>query len=390
MEHSNRTLASNLSIFNQLVRLAVRATTNVWRALVKWGQVYRIHMSEVHARTHPHGRLDDGHDLYGKLPSPGTADEEAAENPSPEAANPIAEQNMVFPGPTAVQASPRPARDGRSSVDAPPDEDPPEGGAAVQGPTPPPKGGPPGAKEAPISCEAGSMGVNFQRLTPHVAYYGYRYYDPQTGRWPSRDPIDERGGVNLYGFVGSNGLNRRDIFGLSPDEPGYYTGEDGATHLQGCMIVIFIGHNDEVPQKDNFDDSDGNLNEVREDTWGEDGENGGPISCGNFINISCGNLGVEWDSNGGTVNSTNPAESSIPGAPNTPEGQKVNVYSELPQKRSLAREAAEKAAEKIKSAKCCGCKEVTIVEVCVSDKIPGMKMGELRRWVAGSGDAGNP
>ena len=34
-------------------------------------------------------------------------------------------------------------------------------------------------------------------------YYGYRYYDPVTGRWPSRDPIGEKGGVNLYGFVGN-------------------------------------------------------------------------------------------------------------------------------------------------------------------------------------------
>jgi RHS repeat-associated protein len=34
-----------------------------------------------------------------------------------------------------------------------------------------------------------------------VAYYGYRYYDPVTGRWPSRDPIEERGGDNLYAFV---------------------------------------------------------------------------------------------------------------------------------------------------------------------------------------------
>lgn len=31
--------------------------------------------------------------------------------------------------------------------------------------------------------------------------YGYRYYDPVTGRWPSRDPIGERGGINLYGMV---------------------------------------------------------------------------------------------------------------------------------------------------------------------------------------------
>ena len=52
-------------------------------------------------------------------------------------------------------------------------------------------------------------------LRPRVAYYGYRYYDPQTGRWPSRDPIQERGGLNLYGFVGNNGVNRNDKLGLS-------------------------------------------------------------------------------------------------------------------------------------------------------------------------------
>jgi RHS repeat-associated protein len=44
-------------------------------------------------------------------------------------------------------------------------------------------------------------------------YYGYRYYDPLTGRWPSRDPIEERGGVNLYGFVGNDGVNKWDYLG---------------------------------------------------------------------------------------------------------------------------------------------------------------------------------
>jgi RHS repeat-associated protein len=48
-------------------------------------------------------------------------------------------------------------------------------------------------------------------LRPLVAYYGYRYYDPKTGRWPSRDPIEEEGGVNLYGFVGNDGVNQTDI-----------------------------------------------------------------------------------------------------------------------------------------------------------------------------------
>jgi RHS repeat-associated protein len=56
---------------------------------------------------------------------------------------------------------------------------------------------------------------NSQRARPvHVADYGYRYYDPLTGRWPSRDPIGEKGGVNLYGLLGNNGIDRWDILGL--------------------------------------------------------------------------------------------------------------------------------------------------------------------------------
>jgi RHS repeat-associated protein len=47
-----------------------------------------------------------------------------------------------------------------------------------------------------------------------LLYYGYRYYDPVTGRWPSRDPIGERGGVNFYGFVANNGVDSIDYLGL--------------------------------------------------------------------------------------------------------------------------------------------------------------------------------
>jgi len=48
-----------------------------------------------------------------------------------------------------------------------------------------------------------------------VSVYGFRYMDPVTGRWPSRDPIGERGGLNLYGFVGNNGVNAWDVLGLA-------------------------------------------------------------------------------------------------------------------------------------------------------------------------------
>jgi RHS repeat-associated protein len=46
-----------------------------------------------------------------------------------------------------------------------------------------------------------------------LPYYGYRYYDPKTGRWPSRDPIEDMGGIDLYGFVGNNGVNALDYLG---------------------------------------------------------------------------------------------------------------------------------------------------------------------------------
>ncbi len=44
-----------------------------------------------------------------------------------------------------------------------------------------------------------------------VAYYGFRYYDPVTGRWPSRDPIEETGGLNLYAMVGNDAIDVIDL-----------------------------------------------------------------------------------------------------------------------------------------------------------------------------------
>jgi len=45
-------------------------------------------------------------------------------------------------------------------------------------------------------------------------YYGYRYYDPLTGRWLNRDPLQEEGGINIYGFVGGDSINAYDLLGL--------------------------------------------------------------------------------------------------------------------------------------------------------------------------------
>ena len=43
--------------------------------------------------------------------------------------------------------------------------------------------------------------------------YLFRDYTAGTGRWPNRDPIGERGGMNLYGFVGGNPISRVDRLG---------------------------------------------------------------------------------------------------------------------------------------------------------------------------------
>jgi RHS repeat-associated protein len=41
----------------------------------------------------------------------------------------------------------------------------------------------------------------------------FRYLHLKLGRWGSRDPIAENGGINLYGFAGNNSVNRIDIDG---------------------------------------------------------------------------------------------------------------------------------------------------------------------------------
>jgi RHS repeat-associated protein len=44
-------------------------------------------------------------------------------------------------------------------------------------------------------------------------YYGYRYYDPEDGRWLSRDPLGEMGGANIRAFVTNNAYDLYDSLG---------------------------------------------------------------------------------------------------------------------------------------------------------------------------------
>ena len=81
-----------------------------------------------------------------------------------------------------------------------------------------------------VFCSVGDMAkVNpFQFSTKYtdsetdLVYYGYRYYSPSLGRWLSRDPIEEQGGLNLYGFVNNDPVNMWDRLGLA----AYRVGDD--------------------------------------------------------------------------------------------------------------------------------------------------------------------
>jgi RHS repeat-associated protein len=45
-------------------------------------------------------------------------------------------------------------------------------------------------------------------------YYLYRFYDPSVQRWLTRDPIEEMGGLNLYGFASNSPITQTDPAGL--------------------------------------------------------------------------------------------------------------------------------------------------------------------------------
>jgi len=61
--------------------------------------------------------------------------------------------------------------------------------------------------------------TKFQDDETDLLYYGHRYYNASTGRWLSRDLMQERGGANLCGFVKNAPLHAVDAFGLAQWEP---------------------------------------------------------------------------------------------------------------------------------------------------------------------------
>jgi RHS repeat-associated protein len=61
--------------------------------------------------------------------------------------------------------------------------------------------------------------TKYQDEESGLLYYGYRYYNPSTGRWLSRDPIGERGGFDLNAYIDGDPVNAVDTLGEQKKVP---------------------------------------------------------------------------------------------------------------------------------------------------------------------------
>ena len=168
-------------------------------------------LTEVHARSHPHGRL----------PKP-----EEKLSASLQGVDPLHAKEAMSatePSPAAVLESPDLGAQDPSDDDSDP-------GSGVILPDPGPRPPIPGNPSNPMTFNMLEQ-FDSDKETIHVGDYTYRYYDPVTGRWPSRDPIGEYGGVNLYGFVRNDGIGSRDMLGLV-DEPLLPPFDDGTGRFE--------------------------------------------------------------------------------------------------------------------------------------------------------------
>jgi len=75
----------------------------------------------------------------------------------------------------------------------------------------------PSKNELLALIDAGKNECSDYDIALGVGYYGYRYYNPDLGRWLNRDPIEEQGGLNLYGMVNNDLVNAWDLLGLCSD-----------------------------------------------------------------------------------------------------------------------------------------------------------------------------
>ena len=70
--------------------------------------------------------------------------------------------------------------------------------------------------------------TKYQDDESDLLYYGYRFYGLSTGRWTCEDPLEEKGGKNLYAFALNDPVSHYDLLGLT------IPGQCGAAYYNWC------------------------------------------------------------------------------------------------------------------------------------------------------------
>jgi RHS repeat-associated protein len=188
--------------------------------------------------------------------------------------------------------------------------------------------------------------------TSGLVYYLYRFYNPQIGRWTNRDPIEERGGMNLYALVRNRGVNRWDVLGLAEDDKKIK-----------CSKYYIVGHGSDIQKM--LEDFNSRRDECSSasgngcNTVGANGDKGIP----GFTDTPTTLVGVTFDSNnpncgnGGCNPNDQPgSKKKLPDAENEATG-----FINLTNKNwEATKRAAKEAAEDCK----CDCKQITAKFIC--------------------------
>lgn len=171
----------------------------------------------------------------------------------------------------------------------------------------------------------------------------FREYDPDFGRWISRDPIRENDDVNLYAYVKNNFVNRIDALGLA-----------------GCDWTLSIGHGHgpwkiPFPVMENHPDTNNSHCQINGNM------DTAYVGCGSNA-LNAGGLGKSLPSN----NATGEDAAQYP-----EDGNDVVVGPELPG-RSLAAlmHLIDKATDECN--KGCGCIEINIHVICQTGGEPNI------------------
>ncbi len=102
------------------------------------------------------------------------------------------------------------------------------------------------SRQANATSAKGLCAVGSATFAPNALLYGYRHLSAELGRWVNRDPIQEKGGVNVYAFVDNSTLSRWDLLGLLKVCCSDVRGPWYERMFRHCHIADSCGHGEEA------------------------------------------------------------------------------------------------------------------------------------------------